>query len=172
MHEYVFGNLTKFVQKKQFFIYVRKADSTMDWTLTNQLFWAFILLLCLPDLICYNPIFYAELTCHSRPTYPDILLQLRLNLRPLWHAACDVHSGKTQKDPLWSWLAVETSIPSPQSSGYHTSSPDTWHYHSTASFLKLQQRKKTNFFIFFFTEPPVQILPKFTLSRLKTSASL
>lgn len=30
MHEYVFGNLTKFVQKKQFFIYVRKADSTMD----------------------------------------------------------------------------------------------------------------------------------------------
>lgn len=38
-----------------------------------------------------------------------ILFQVRLNLRPLWHSVCDVHSGNTQWVPLRSWLAVKTS---------------------------------------------------------------
>lgn len=56
--------------------------------------------LLLPALICYNAVFHAGLTCHSRPhspTYPDILFRVRLNLRPSRLSVCDVHSGNIQQ---------------------------------------------------------------------------
>lgn len=38
-------------------------------------------------------------------------------------------------------LKTSSSLQLPSSSGYHTSSPDTWHSDTAASFLKLQQRE-------------------------------
>lgn len=67
-------------------------------------------ILLLPGLIYSNAVFDAKLTYHSwpcSPTYLDIWFQVRLNLWPLWHSVCDVHSGN--RVPLWSWLAVKTS---------------------------------------------------------------
>lgn len=155
--------------EQRVFICLHEFSSATDWTLTRQVlfisFWPF------PDLICYNPVFYAELTCHSQPTYPDVLFQLRLNSRPLWHSACGVHSGEAQKDPPpppWSWLAVETSIPFASILGISHFIP--WH-------LTLRLRGE-------FSEIAAEEISKLSnwalpfklhltsLSRLKTSASL
>lgn len=64
-------------------------------------------ILLLPGLIKSNAVFDAKLTYHSwpcLPTYLDIWFQVRLNLRPLWHSVCDVHSGNREFPCDLDWL--------------------------------------------------------------------